>query len=210
MVDVTPELQSVRAASVPEVLTMLRSATGAQHRALEARLPFLRADFDLVTYRRLIQAYYGFHLTLEQRVEAFDSGLFKLTERQKTPALTKDLRALGLSADAIEALPVCADLPLIDSTAHLLGTMYVMEGATLGGQVLRRIVADKLAIDADTGGEFLDVYGRDTGRLWKAFLKRLAEFDHPAHNLQVVDAACSTFSCFERWLERAGVLHDAR
>jgi heme oxygenase len=53
------------------------------------------------------------------------------------------------------------------------------------------------------------VYGRETGRLWKAFLKQLAEFDNPLSNTEVVQSARLTFESFQTWLERAGVLNDA-
>jgi heme oxygenase len=185
---------------------MLRAATTMQHKALEARLPLTHPDLDRDAYQRIIQAYYGFHVPLQRQIERFHAPQRPQPDRQKVPALLKDLRALGLSDVQIDALPLCADLPPLNSHADLLGVMYVMEGATLGGQVLRRIIAERLSIDADSGAEFLDVYGRDTGRLWKAFLKQLADFDHPDYNQEVVDAACATFTSFARWLERKGVL----
>lgn len=185
---------------------MLRAATAAQHKALEARLPLTHPDLDRDAYQRIIQAYYGFHAPLQGQIERFHAPHLVQPDRQKVPALVKDLRALGLNDAQIEALPLCADLPPIKGEADLLGVMYVMEGATLGGQLLRRIIAERLLIGADSGGEFLDVYGRDTGRLWKAFLKQLADFDHPDDNQQVVDSACATFASFACWLECKGVL----
>ena len=207
MVETIPELQPQRCAStVPPVLQLLRAATAEQHKALEARLPLTHPELDLPAYKRIIQAYYGFHAPLQQLIEGVAAGQYADPERHKIPALVKDLHALGLSDAQIQALPLCRDLPRLNSPADLFGIMYVMEGATLGGQVLRRIIAQRLGIDAENGGEFLDVYGRDTGRLWKAFLQRLAAFDHPDHNLQVADAACATFACFAQWLDRQGVL----
>lgn len=207
MVEATPELPVLIDPTQPvSALQMLRSATAMQHKALEARLPLTHADLDRALYTKIIAAYYGFHVPLQRHLECFLSPLTTDSERSKVPALLKDLRALGLSDGQIETLPLCSALPALQTHGHLLGIMYVMEGATLGGQVLRRIIADRLGIDAESGGEFLDVYGRDTGRLWKAFLKQLVDFEHPAYNGEVVDAACATFACFERWLDRAGVL----
>ena len=210
MVEITPELPGVDVpAPLATVLQQLRTATAARHLALEARLPLTQPRLDPDTYKRIIEAYYGFHLPLQQSMERFLAPRGIDPARQKLPALIKDLHALGLSDTQIHALPLCNALPAIDSVARLLGVMYVMERATLGGQVLRRIIADRLGVDAESGGEFLDVYGRDTGRLWKAFLKQLAEFDTPLHNPEVVKAACATFDCFQDWLERARVLNDA-
>lgn len=211
MVEATPALPPAHApAPVSTVLQMLRTATAAQHQALEARLPFMQPGLDRGAYRRIIEAYYGFHVPLQRHLQRFGDADAIARASQKIPALHKDLQALGLTIEQVDALPLCGSLPTVETEAQLLGILYVMEGATLGGQVLRRLMHEKLGIDADNGGEFLDVYGRDTGRLWKAFLKRLADFDHPAHNAEVADAACATFTCFQNWLQREGVLHDPR
>jgi len=207
LVEATRELPPLTTRAMPSpVLQLLRIATAAQHKTLEARLPLTHPDLDHATYQRIIEAYYGFHAPLQRRIEDFLGAASVDTERQKIPALLKDLHALGLSAEQIQRLPLCTDLPPLDSHAQLLGIMYVMEGATLGGQVLRRIIADRLQIGPDNGGEFLDVYGRHTGRLWKAFLQELADADQPDGGQATADAACATFACFQAWLERAGVL----
>lgn len=207
MVETLPELSpSPVCPAPPGLLQALRMATAVQHKALEARLPLTHPDLDQTTYTRIIKAYYGFHAGLQAQAEAFWGVEAMDPERRKLPALIKDLRNLGLSDAQIAALPVCTDLPPLTCEAHGFGISYVMEGATLGGQVLRKIMAARLGIGADNGGEFLDVYGCDTGRLWKAFLARLADVDHADVNSQVVDAARATFSCFERWLDHAGVL----
>ncbi|MFJ5298574.1 biliverdin-producing heme oxygenase [Pseudomonas sp. NPDC088368] len=207
MVEATPESIALSTSSLPpaSVLQQLRAATAVQHKTLEARLPLTSPDLDRSTYARIIKAYYGFHVPLQHSIERFLDAAPD-PARHKIPALIKDLHALGLTREQVDGLPLCTELPVIDSEARLLGVMYVMEGATLGGQVLRRIIADRLGIDADTGGEFLDVYGRETGRLWKAFLARLAEFDDPEQTPRLVDAACETFTRFEHWLDHAGVL----
>lgn len=206
LVEATPELLPVTAPT--SVLQKVRLATAKQHKALEARLPLMSSELNIDDYRRIIEAYYGFHLPLQQRIEAFLGTDLTDPERLKIPALLKDLSALGLNSAQINALAMCDRYPSIDTHARLLGVMYVMEGATLGGQVLRRVIHEKLGIDAQTGAEFLDVYGRDTGRLWKAFLKQLADFNDPEQDDEVCAAACATFACFERWLEQVGVLHD--
>ena len=206
MVEATPAPAHPTVPLSVSVLHRVREATAVQHKGLEARLPLTRPELDRATYTRVIEAYYGFHLPLQRHLQPFCSAENADAGRLKVAALLKDLKALGLTPPQIGAIAQCTDLPLLENHAHLLGIQYVMEGATLGGQVLRRIIAERLSIDADSGGEFLDVYGQDTGRLWKAFLKRLADADHPDHNRDVISAACATFACFERWLECAGVL----
>lgn len=193
----------------PSLLESLRAGTALLHVALEKRLPFFSERLDADWYRRLLRAYYGFYAPMEAAL--YESDLipegFDRVMRVKTPTLMNDLHALGLNAPAINALPRCANLPPLATPAACLGALYVLEGATLGGQVLRREMAQRLGLDADNGGAFLNVYGTETGRRWKDFLDYLGRMplDAPARQ-DAVDAARSTFSCFEQWLDSQEVL----
>ena len=155
---------------VPPVLQDLRTGTAELHIALEKRLPFFSDTLDLPAFKRLIAAYYGFYIPLEN-------------------------------------LPICDQLPVIDSSAACLGVLYVLEGATLGGQILRREISARLGLEADNGAAFLDVYGAATGRRWREFIEYLGNRPMTADEREaVVIAAQTTFSCFERWLDCQEVL----
>jgi len=193
----------------PSLLDALRTGTSLLHVALEKRLPFFSERLDADGYRRLLQAYHGFYAPIEAALYA--SGLipagFDTALRVKTPTLVSDLHGLGLDDTAINALPHCPALPRLDTPAACLGVLYVLEGATLGGQVLRREMAQRFGIDATNGGAFLDVYGPETGRRWKDFLDYLGSQALDAEAQQrAVHAARSTFSGFERWLYSQEVL----
>ncbi|EZI26601.1 MULTISPECIES: biliverdin-producing heme oxygenase [Pseudomonas] len=195
--------------SAPSLLEALRTGTGLLHVALEKRLPFFSEHLDADGYRQLLQAYYGFYRPMETALygcgfipEGFDQAL-----RTKTPTLVRDLHALGLNDAAIDALPRCDHLPAFDTPAACLGALYVLEGATLGGQVLRREMSLRLNLHADNGGAFLNVYGAETGRRWKDFLDYLNSQPLDASATQhAVIAARSTFSGFEQWLDSQEVL----
>ncbi|WLH33455.1 biliverdin-producing heme oxygenase [Pseudomonas sp. FP2196] len=194
---------------VPPVLQDLRAGTAELHIALEKRLPFFSDTLDAQAFGRLMQAYYGFYAPLENALQRSGSvpDDFDLTSRLKTHTLRGDLRALGMADATLASLPICQQLPLIDSSAACLGVLYVLEGATLGGQILRREIAARLAVDADNGAAFLDIYGAATGRRWRDFIEYLGSRPMDAAEREaVVYAAQSTFSCFERWLESQEVL----
>mgnify|MGYP003617547552 CR=1 FL=1 len=182
--------------SAPSLLETLRTGTGLLHVALEQRLPFFSERLDAQWYRRLLQAYHGFYQPMEAAL--YDSGLipdgYESALRVKTPTLVHDL-------------PRCTQLPVLDTPAACLGALYVLEGATLGGQVLRREIALRLDVNADNGGAFLNVYGAETGRRWKDFLDYLGRqpLDTDAA-VRAVMAARSTFSGFEQWLDSQEVL----
>ena len=192
--------------AVSPVLHELRAGTHTRHVALEKRLPFFSNTLDLERYTRLLSAYYGFYHELEERLQhsPWMTHDFDLQARLKTPALRRDLQALGVS---IQSLALCETLPALHSPACVLGVLYVLEGATLGGNVLRKQMSQRLGLEGHNGCAFLYVYGEATGRQWKAFLEFLGSepLDAQARD-QAVQAASSTFSCFEHWLERQEVL----
>ncbi|MFJ2527444.1 biliverdin-producing heme oxygenase [Pseudomonas helmanticensis] len=194
---------------VPPVLQDLRAGTAELHIALEKRLPFFSDTLDTQAFVRLMQAYYGFYLPLENALLRSDAmpADFELTPRLKAPTLRTDLHALGVSAAALESLPQCEQLPVIDSSAACLGVLYVLEGATLGGQILRREISSRLGLEANNGAAFLDIYGAATGRRWRDFIEYLGSRPmSAAERAAVVTAAQTTFSCFEHWLESREVL----
>ena len=194
---------------VPPVLQDLRAGTAELHIALEKRLPFFSEQLDANAFRRLMQAYYGFYRPLESALlaSACIPADLDIAPRLKTPTLQRDLHALGESPEGLEHLPLCRQLPVIESSAACLGVLYVLEGATLGGQILRREIATRLSLDADNGAAFLDVYGAATGRRWRDFIEYLgARPMDVAERAAVVAAAQTTFSCFEHWLESREVL----
>ncbi|MFJ4349350.1 biliverdin-producing heme oxygenase [Pseudomonas sp. NPDC089428] len=186
------------------LLLALREGTRDCHKALEARLPFFSPGFDSAAYRRLLQAYYGFHAPLEHHLSEYQGP-----ERRKTATLARDLLALNLSEADIAALPQCQALPAIRDEASALGVMYVLEGSTLGGQVLKRAMAERLGIGHDSGAAFLDVYGELTGSYWRSFLERLGQASAAAPAQAItVQAAVDTFTCFEAWLDQRNVLNQ--
>ena len=67
------------------------------------------------------------HATVPAEVEAL------LTLRPRAPLLRADLVALG--GREPDTLPMCLDLARLVTASQCLGCPYVMEGATLGGQV---------------------------------------------------------------------------
>ena len=120
--------------------------------------------------------------------------------RAKLPWLEKDLSALGIDGDAREQLPVCGELPPCDSLAEALGCLYVLEGASLGGQVISQHFQHSLALEANNGLAFFTSYGQETRTMWQTFGERLMVAE--ADEIAVIHSASETFLTLERWLFR--------
>jgi len=184
----------------------LRTETRPQHQAIEAALDLTSETLKLDAYLRTLERFYGFYRPLEIGVQAVggwaDRGL-DLPGRSKTPLLEADLRALGVGEPA--ALPVCDDLPPHATVAAAFGCLYVLEGATLGGQVISRSIQKATDIKLDTGGRFFHGYGERTGPMWQAFRAALVAFAvTPGAQNEIVSAAKDTFSKRHRWTTAGG------
>ena len=53
----------------------------------------------------------------------------------------------------------------------------MVEGATLGGQLLRRHLAPRLALTPERGLAYFAAYGDAVGPMWRAFGAAVARFD---------------------------------
>ncbi len=66
------------------------------------------------------------------------------------------------------ALPRCSRILSLPDLAQALGCLYVLEGATLGGQVLSRRSAEPFGFTRAHGCAFFHRYGDQVGPLWQA------------------------------------------
>ena len=113
-------------------------------------------------------------------------------DRHSALERTAVLRAFA-SADATPARPIAWDRPR--SAAEALGTIYVLDGATLGlRQSVRALPATHPA--RSPADRFVRGYGEHTGARWQAFLAQLAAVD-PVCWPQVVAGAVAAFRSFE-------------
>ncbi len=189
------------------VLARLRAETRTQHEAFDAALDLTSETLTLDAYRRTLERFYGFYLPFEAglvNVGGWVERGLDLMERQKTPLLAADLRVLGVNE--LERLPVCTDLPPHTTVAAAFGCLYVLEGASLGGQVISRMLRASLHITPETGGSFFHGYGERTGAMWKAFRASIVAFAAtPVNDDEVVSAAKDTFSRLHHWVNVQGV-----
>ena len=186
-------------------LTRLKRETLTQHTAIERRVDLRRICASRAAYTAHLARMYGFYRPLEQAIWSplvpQEAGLGE--ERRKTPALARDLGLLGVvPAD----LPLCRKLPPLTSPAETLGVLYVLEGATLGGQVITRLVHDRLGIEPAAGGAFFHGYGEATGAMWESFRTLLSGYagEDEARQSAMIGAARATFETLDAWLSAAG------
>lgn len=187
-----------------DILERLRTETRAAHEAIERDLAWETRVATLGDYRALLARFWGFHAVLEPALAASldDPAFFE--PRRRLAHLAADLRILGLDDATIDALPLpCLTLPR--DRVEAFGALYVLEGSTLGGQVIAKHIGRQLGLTAESGCRYYAAHGRETGAMWKAFRQRLAEEATRGDGDAIVAAATATFDAMRNWLCAAPV-----
>lgn len=128
--------------TVETLRELLRSRTRRSHQAIDRHpllAPLSEPAPDRAAYAGALAALHGPQAALERFI------LPKVPMKQfppRLPALAADLAALGR-----EPWPLRARLPAVAGDAGIIGLLYVVEGANLGGAVLARHLRRHLPVD---------------------------------------------------------------
>lgn len=202
-----PEIEAIAPPIAPAhpVLDHLRAATGGIHKQLDSELALSREPPSRALYLRHAAAMLGWLVPLERRLRRarWPRPLEVRRRLTKSRALVIDLLAGGLDTRDIMALPRCPALPRLDRASRRYGALYVLEGSTLGGQVLARRFAPHVG-DLPLAG--LRGYGRDTGRMWRIFCATLERIGaDPGFSELAGHSARQTFRSLLEWMRFVGV-----
>lgn len=163
------------------IMQKLRVVTRPMHDQVE-QLAYVNKIMDgslsLDEYKRIIRVNYILHWAIETAIskELSEESLIKiqLSGRRKVGYLYSDLVELGLVGKAasssvlLEPIAYASKIK-IRSFAHALGMMYVLEGATLGGMVIKRELAKNAWIAHKVSFNYYGCYGTLQGSMWKEF-----------------------------------------
>ena len=176
----------------------LRESTRADHLRLEGVLNLLDPELTRERYGRVLVGFHAFYAPLEAQLQRHHRTAplaldFILPRRASL--LVADLEVLGLSPAARDV----ALMPEIRTHSEFAGRLYVVEGAALGGLVLARHLADKWALDRESGTAFFSGSGPiETGRRWAQILTWLERVTRSAaESRDMVAAASATFRALE-------------
>ncbi len=122
--------------------------------------------------------------------------------RQRSHMLEQDLAWFGVQ----EPQAVGATLPSLEGEASLMGAMYVMEGSTLGGQLIARHVENVLGFSRGQGNSYFRGHQERTGLLWKEFCDALKAKIPEGETDAAIASAKAMFAVFGEWMQRASPL----
>lgn len=194
----------ITAIPTPGLMATLKQSTSEAHLATERAFDLKSALMSRENYRTLLARLFGLYVPLELKLAAVLSRIpapIKMETRWKSAWLRQDLQYLGLRAEDLLELPRCEELPNFKSREEILGSLYVIEGSTLGGQHISRAILQRLQMTPATGARFFHGYGGDTQTRWQEFGQAAENFlPDPADIPKAVTAATAMFGVFERWL----------
>lgn len=181
----------------------LKEATLYNHQQTEKILVAkMRNMVSKQDYVALLSDFYAYFGGIECQIAHFidTSNLADYLERRKTAAIADDINALG------GTVPLKAEgnnLPKIDNHLQAFGALYVIEGSTLGGEIISKMVKQHLQIDDNSGLSFFNSYGVETHQMWAKFKLILNDIANtPLDEDTIIQAANETFVKFKNWLEK--------
>lgn len=147
-------------------------------------------SYTLEDYKKILWLNYLFHLHFEeaahQALSPETRAHLNIGARRKLPLLKEDLAALGMAeAEVSEEISVADE-------AEALGVMYVIEGSTLGGNVIRKQLSGNPAFEGMMF-RYFGCYGDKTGEFWKAFKEKMDAGFHEDEFDKVLAGTCKAY-----------------
>ncbi|XQM38163.1 Heme oxygenase [Cupriavidus sp. H19C3] len=181
-----------------DVLAALRAATSTRHATLDRAMPLAQPEPSLQAYRDHLLLLRAWLAPLESWLARFRDGPQDpavLPPVTRLPVLDDDLAHDAMPRGGTEVTPVdTTSLP--DDPAYRWGICYVIEGSQLGGAVMYRQLAERLAPHP------LRYLGsRPPGPRWQQFLAALRA--HVRTEREVAAACEGARRSFDDLLARA-------
>jgi heme oxygenase (biliverdin-IX-beta and delta-forming) len=192
------------------MVEQLRKDTLSDHEKLEDLMfaqSIMNGTLSFQHYKTLLTTNYLVHEEYEtllfNRLTYQAASDLQITRRHKLLALMKDLEEAQMD------IPKPADM--ISSDAYynnepsVLGALYVLEGATLGGHVIVKKLAGIPVLNRlNLNFNYYRIYGDDLIPNWKSFcvvLNRQSDIDYPS----ILDGARRMFRHYYKTFDRGSI-----
>lgn len=182
----------------------LKRYTHVNHQLVEKILVArMRSITTPDAYVKLLQLFYGYFGALEDKINKH-IGLVQLADyskRRKSNSIFNDIKDLGGTIPQKAEDP---DLPEIENHLQAFGALYVIEGSTLGGSIISKIIAKQLNLLNDKGLSFFRGYSNETEKMWEDFKEILNGLPQTQADVALIlNAADDTFVKFKLWIEKS-------
>ncbi len=176
--------------SIQTLSNHIKNNTQLLHRRVEKPLAkrLFSPDFNLDQYSEILDAFLVLHRHFEQQIKKFHRVEALLRNRSKILWLEADLAALRqLGANSV--VTPFAELTPLSSTEEAFGALYVLEGSTMGGQIISQQLAKHSFIDQKKHLRFFNSYENQVHLMWQELLSALNDYgssrEHSFHEVSV-------------------------
>jgi heme oxygenase len=83
----------------------------------------------------------------------------------------------------------------------------VLEGATLGGQIIAKVLQERLGLTNQYGARYFNGYGPNTMKMWVAFCHQLNQVN-ALQERQVVASASMTYMTLIDWMNQEWISNE--
>lgn len=179
----------------------LKKSTLVEHAELEKKLVlWIKNIRDVSGYADLLKLMYGFYKPLQDSffpLVSHGAGGTDFSLRI-SELIINDLHHVDPGPD--HEIPLCSNIPEINTIASSMGAMYVTEGSTLGGKIITKMISRQLNISPVHGFSFFNAYGDETLAKWEKFKEILNMPRSDNERIEMISTAKKTFSAFKIWI----------
>lgn len=181
------------------MLAKLKEDTKDSHQSVEKVLVSnLKNLSSLDEYAALLLKLHNFYQPVEAKVHhLIDETLMPdIKSRNHIDKLKSDLSNLGYPIETVDN-PFSEN---INSVSYALGILYVMEGSTLGGQIISSMLKKKLPSIDDRMINYFNSYAENTPKMWADFRNHLENPSVTINEDELLKGARDTFENLRIWL----------
>jgi heme oxygenase len=165
--------------------------------------PLVRPTLSLDHYQYVLRVMNWFHVPIHEKLVAAMAKFIPDSDYMPSDRptwLAEDLKWFGMDAMAAPDIISACLTPRFTSAESLIGALYVLEGSTLGGQVIARQLAESIGVSHGKGASFFYGHGGNTGSHWKDFWYLADEVCATGSIAQVCASAVGMFDDMAHYL----------
>lgn len=179
------------------LIERLRHETAEAHVSLERAMDLAPGRITREQVVDLLTRFYGFYRVWDPWVMRAGLADAFVRPRLKLQLVEDDLQRVGVNDTA--SLPVAPMTFGAPTMARALGSLYVIEGSTLGSRLINTWIEGAPWLPA-AGLGYFQGYGRNTAAMWRQFQEALARLSDVGDQDAAVMAASDTFGALHHWL----------
>lgn len=183
----------------------MRLASADIHHSLDKSLAITRADAGQAEYMAFVCAMLGWLAPFEQLLwsKEWPAEMEPAARDGKRKWLECDILA-GEGQEKLSGVPRSQVIPKMDTLAECFGVAYVLEGAQMGSQVLRKTLGATLH---PLPAGWLTGYDDTVAAKWNVFRNSADRHLTTDHAISAASAsALATFKSLDNWFRKTGII----